>query len=57
MNSSKFSKPRQIVPGSPLGELGEEVGPGLYEQELHFLRNTEWACNADDVTRDLTLQR
>ena len=32
-----------------LGELGEEVGPGLYEQELHFLRNTEWACNADDV--------
>ena len=31
------------------GELGAEVAPGLFEAELHYLRQHEWACTADDV--------
>ncbi|MBI3899223.1 MAG: glycerol-3-phosphate dehydrogenase [Gammaproteobacteria bacterium] len=30
-------------------ELGPEVAPGLYEAELIYLRDVEWACDADDV--------
>jgi len=29
--------------------LGEEVAPGLYEAELNYLREHEWARTADDV--------
>jgi glycerol-3-phosphate dehydrogenase len=29
--------------------LGAEVAPGLFEGELHHLRDVEWACSADDV--------
>ena len=31
------------------GELGVEVVPGLREAELHYLREHEWARDADDV--------
>ena len=31
------------------GELGAEVAPGLFEAELHYLRQHEWARTADDV--------
>jgi glycerol-3-phosphate dehydrogenase len=31
------------------GELGAEVAPGLFEAELHYLQQHEWACTADDV--------
>jgi glycerol-3-phosphate dehydrogenase len=30
-------------------ERGAEVAPGLYEFELLYLHNFEWARNADDV--------
>ena len=29
--------------------LGAEVAPGLFEAELNYLRDQEWACHADDV--------
>jgi glycerol-3-phosphate dehydrogenase len=29
--------------------LGAEVAPGLFEAELDYLREHEWACSADDV--------
>ncbi|HEV3104755.1 MAG TPA: hypothetical protein VGZ01_03575, partial [Trinickia sp.] len=32
-----------------LAELGRELAPGLYERELVYLRETEWACCANDV--------
>ena len=31
------------------GHLGVEVAPGLYEAELHYLHDQEWARSADDV--------
>jgi len=31
------------------GELGAEVAPGLYEAELRYLHDHEWARSADDV--------
>ena len=31
------------------GSLGAEVAPGLFEVELHYLHQHEWACSADDV--------
>jgi glycerol-3-phosphate dehydrogenase len=31
------------------GELGDEVAPGLFEAELRYLRDHEWARSADDV--------
>jgi glycerol-3-phosphate dehydrogenase len=31
------------------GELGAEVAPGLFEAELHYLHEREWARSADDV--------
>jgi glycerol-3-phosphate dehydrogenase len=30
-------------------ELGREFAPGLFEQELRYLRDTEWARSAEDV--------
>ena len=35
------------APGAP--DLGREVAPGLFEAELDYLREYEWACSADDV--------
>jgi glycerol-3-phosphate dehydrogenase len=32
-----------------LADLGEAVAPGLYEAELYYLRDHEWATCADDV--------
>jgi glycerol-3-phosphate dehydrogenase len=29
--------------------LGAEVAPGLFEAELHYLHQHEWALGADDV--------
>jgi glycerol-3-phosphate dehydrogenase len=37
-----------VMPQSEAG-MGEEVAPGLYEAELHYLRNEEWATSAEDV--------
>jgi glycerol-3-phosphate dehydrogenase len=31
------------------GALGAEVAPGLFEAELHYLHDHEWARSADDV--------
>ena len=31
------------------GSLGREVAPGLFEAELEYLRDHEWARSADDV--------
>lgn len=31
------------------GPLGAQIAPGLYEAELNFLRDTEWARTAEDV--------
>ena len=31
------------------GELGAEIGPELFEVELNYLHDHEWARNADDV--------
>ena len=30
-------------------DLGEEVAPGLFEAELHYLRREEWALTGEDV--------
>lgn len=38
----------RVLPPSEAG-MGEEVAPGLYEAELAYLRNEEWATTADDV--------
>ncbi len=32
-----------------LGERGDEIAPGLFEAELHYLHDQEWARHADDV--------
>ncbi|WP_042261980.1 glycerol-3-phosphate dehydrogenase [Paraburkholderia heleia] len=32
-----------------LADLGAEVVPGIYEAELRYLRNAEWATRAEDV--------
>ena len=32
-----------------LQDLGEEFGPGLYEAELHFMRDKEWARTGADA--------
>ena len=31
------------------GQLGAEIAPGLFELELHYLHDHEWARSADDV--------
>ncbi|HEX7636932.1 MAG TPA: glycerol-3-phosphate dehydrogenase C-terminal domain-containing protein, partial [Burkholderiaceae bacterium] len=33
----------------PGNRLGAEVAPGLFEAELHYLHDHEWARTADDV--------
>jgi len=38
-----------LGPAHSLAELGREVAPGLWEAELHYLRQHEWAHTAEDV--------
>ncbi len=38
-----------LGPVSRLDALGAEIAPGLYEAELHYLHQHEWARCADDV--------
>ncbi|KVE24953.1 glycerol-3-phosphate dehydrogenase [Burkholderia singularis] len=40
---------RVIGQAKSLAELGAEFAPGLYEAELRYLRDVEWARCADDV--------
>lgn len=40
---------RVIGGAKSLAELGAELAPGLYEAELRYLRDAEWASCADDV--------
>jgi glycerol-3-phosphate dehydrogenase len=40
---------RVIGAATSLNELGEAIAPGLYEAELRYLRDSEWATCADDV--------
>jgi glycerol-3-phosphate dehydrogenase len=40
---------RVLAGAKSLAELGRELAPGLYERELVYLRETEWACCAYDV--------
>ncbi|MEX3606686.1 MAG: glycerol-3-phosphate dehydrogenase C-terminal domain-containing protein, partial [Burkholderia sp.] len=44
------TRAERIVAGttSPAG-LGTEIAPGIYEAELRYLRDSEWATRADDV--------
>lgn len=40
----------QVLEGAAsLADLGAEIAPDLYEQELQYLQREEWACSADDV--------
>jgi len=38
-----------FVTGADNGGLGAEVAPSLFEAELRYLHDHEWACSADDV--------
>jgi glycerol-3-phosphate dehydrogenase len=40
---------RALTIFSRSNELGSEIAPGLYEAELRYLYQTEWARTADDV--------
>jgi glycerol-3-phosphate dehydrogenase len=40
---------RVIGTATSLAELGHAFAPGLYEAELRYLREAEWACTAQDV--------
>ena len=40
---------RVIGPARSVAELGRAFAPGLYEAELTYLRDTEWARSAEDV--------
>jgi glycerol-3-phosphate dehydrogenase len=40
---------RVIGAARSVTELGAEFAPGLYEAELRYLRDTEWATRAEDV--------
>ena len=40
---------RLLGAAAGLGDLGAEIGPGLYEAELDYLRRNEWAVDAEDV--------
>ncbi|HEX5127693.1 MAG TPA: glycerol-3-phosphate dehydrogenase C-terminal domain-containing protein, partial [Rhodocyclaceae bacterium] len=44
------SRVRQMLGGGKsVADLGAEVLPGLYECELHYLIDHEWAVTADDI--------
>ena len=48
--SSYGTRYRSIVGDArSLGDLGEEIAPGVHEAELAYLRDQEWARTADDV--------
>ena len=38
-----------IVLHGAFADLGAEVAPGLFERELRFLQDNEWAVSAEDV--------
>jgi len=38
-----------IGPAGSLGDLGEEVLPGIYARELEYLVREEWASSSDDI--------
>ena len=38
-----------LFAGREPGDLGAKVAPGLFEAELNYLHEHEWACSADDV--------
>ena len=40
---------RLIDGASSIGDLGEEVLPGLHEREIGYLRRVEWARTAEDI--------
>ena len=40
---------RLVAGARSLAELGTEVAPGIYEAELRYLREAEWATRAEDV--------
>jgi len=40
---------RVLDGASNRADLGEEVAPGLFEAELRYLQQEEWACTAEDV--------
>jgi glycerol-3-phosphate dehydrogenase len=40
---------RIIGSAHALADLGTEIGPGLFEAELRYLQNEEWAMTGDDV--------
>ena len=40
---------RVLAAAGSYADLGEEVAPGLFEAELHYLRREEWALTAEDV--------
>ena len=39
----------QVLAGHGPGDFGAEVAPGLFEMELDYLHDHEWARSADDV--------
>ena len=40
----------QVLDGAKRpADLGEPIAPGLYEAEVRYLHDHEWACTADDV--------
>ncbi|MET0519913.1 MAG: glycerol-3-phosphate dehydrogenase [Burkholderiaceae bacterium] len=40
---------RVIGTAGSLGELGQEVAPGLHEAELRYLQREEWVCGMEDA--------
>ena len=38
-----------LLAGSAQGDLGTEIAPGLFEIEMNYLHDHEWARSADDV--------
>jgi glycerol-3-phosphate dehydrogenase len=44
------TRAKQVIgKAGTLGDLGSAFAPGLYEAELRYLRDTEWARSAQDV--------
>ena len=38
-----------LAEAKSLADLGQDFGHGLYAAEVEYLRNVEWAANADDI--------
>ena len=44
------SRAERVLQGAvAVGDLGEEVLPGLYAREIDYLRREEWAVSAEDI--------